>query len=116
LVNGSFSEEDVDAIIAARANLEGDQLATVAWPVTESVISQEALASIYAQITARAQQFHIEAIGHADHLGMMVRLQAVVELRGHVPQYMYYRDLTALGTYPIRGTREGDEVVRSRRR
>ncbi|MCH8912643.1 MAG: general secretion pathway protein GspK [Planctomycetes bacterium] len=116
LVNGSFSEEDVDAIIAARANLEGDQLATVAWPLTESVISQEALASIYAQITARAQQFHIEAIGHADHLGMMVRLQAVVELRGHVPQYMYYRDLTALGTYPIRGTREGDEVVRSQRR
>ncbi len=116
LVNGSFSEEDVDAIIAARANLEGDQLATVAWPLTESVISQEALASIYAQITARAQQFHIEAIGHADHLGMMVRLQAVVELRGHVPQYMYYRDLTELGTYPIRGTREGDEVVRSQRR
>ena len=116
LVNSSFSEEDVDAIIAARANLEGEQLATVAWPLTESVISQEALASIYAQITARAQQFHIEAIGHADHLGMMVRLEAVVELRGHVPQFMYYRDLTALGTYPIRGTREGDEVVRSQRR
>ena len=88
----------------------------MAWPLTESVISQEALASIYAQITARAQQFHIEAIGHADHLGMMVRLEAVVELRGHVPQFMYYLDLTAVGTYPIRCTRQGEAVVRSQRR
>ncbi len=116
LVNDTFTEEAVEAIIAARTNLEGEQLATVAWLLTEEVISQEATESIYPQITARSQQFHFESVGHADHLGMMVRLQAVVELRGHVPQFMYYRDLTELGTYPVRGTREGGEVVRSGRR
>ena len=116
LVNETFTEEDVQAIIAARANLEPEQLATVAWLLTEDVISQEATESIYPQITTRSQQFNIESVGHADHLGMMVRLQAVVELRGHVPQFMYYRDLSGLGRYPIRGTREGDDVVRSERR
>ncbi|MCH8854207.1 MAG: general secretion pathway protein GspK [Planctomycetes bacterium] len=116
LVNGAFTEEDVNAIIAGRADLNGDQMATVAWLLTEGVISQEAMESIYAQITVRSQQFHIESIGHADHLGMMVRLEAVVELRGHVPQYMYYRDISELGTYPIRGTREGEGFVRSGRR
>ena len=116
LVNGAFTEEDVDAIIAGRADLNGDQMATVAWLLTEDVISREAMDAIYAQITVRSQQFHIESIGHADHLGMMVRLEAVVELRGHVPQYMYYRDISELGTYPIRGTREGEGFVRSGRR
>ena len=116
LVNDTFTEEDVEAVIAARTDLDSEQLATVAWLLTENVISREAMESIYPQITARSQQFCIESVGHADHLGMTVRLQAVVELRGHVPQFMYYRDLTELGTYPIRGTRQGDEVVRSERR
>jgi type II secretory pathway component PulK len=116
LVSDTFTREDVEAIIASRTNLDSEQVATVAWLLTEGVISQETLESIYPQITTRGQQFYIESIGHADHLGMTVRLQAVVELRGHIPQFMYYRDVTRLGTYPIRGVREGDEVVRSRQR
>ncbi len=116
LVNDTFTESDVEAILAARGQLDGELLATPAWPLMQQVVSAAALQSIYAQITTRGQQFYIESIGHADHLGMMVRLQAVIEMRGHVPQFMYYRDITELGRYPIRGTREGDEVVETRRR
>lgn len=117
LVNDKFTIEHVDAILAARPGIAPELMATVAWPVTENVVPVEAMASIYPQITARSQQFEIQALGHADHLGMMVRLQAVVELRGHVPQYMYYRDVTELGlTFPVRGVREGDQRARDRRR
>ncbi|MCG3136684.1 MAG: hypothetical protein HJJLKODD_00519 [Phycisphaerae bacterium] len=117
LVNGTFTDEHVAALVAARQTLAPEKLATVAWPATELVIPEEAFQSIYPQITARSQQFHIEAIGHADHTGMMVRLEVIAELRGQVPQVMYYRDLGELGAAwsIIRGTGEGDNVARTAR-
>lgn len=117
LVNAEFSPAAVEAIIETREIVSPEKLATVAWLLTEGAASQQALESIFPAITARSQQFHIESVGYADHIGMMVRIQAVVELRGHVPQYMYYRDLSELGAayHLIRGDRAGEGSVRHRR-
>ncbi len=116
LTNDVFTAEHVDAIVAARPGLDGIQMATPAWLVTEGVIPSAVANEIYPQITARSQQFSIESIGHADHIGQMVRLQVVVELRGHVPQFLYYRDAAELGAnaFPIRGQDEGDQRARNR--
>jgi len=115
LVNDRFTRAAADAIIAARPQLTAKDMETVAWPVTLGIVVPQALASIYPQITSRSQQFTIESIGHADHIGQMVRLRAVVELRGQVPQFLYYLDTTELGTrFPIRGG--GEEFVRNRKR
>lgn len=54
-------------------------------------------------ITARAQQFSIESLGYADHLGMVTRLHVVLDTVGPLAQVVYYRDLSHLGaTFPIR--------------
>ncbi len=54
-------------------------------------------------ITARGQQFRIESLGYADHMGMITRLEVVVDMLGPIAETVYYRDLTYLGGhYPIR--------------
>jgi type II secretory pathway component PulK len=115
LVNEDFTAADVDALVAGRTQLSGEDMKTVAWPVVFGLVTPESLSSIYPMITARCQQFTIDAIGHGDHIGQMVRIQAVVELRGQVPQFLYYRDITELGTiFPIRGG--GENFVQDRTR
>ena len=55
----------------------------------------------------------IESLGYADHIGMVTRLQVIVDVAGPIAQTMYYRDLTRLGGhYPIR--EEDDENIRVR--
>ena len=50
-----------------------------------------------------AEQWTVESIGYATNLGIITRLEAVVEMRFRtVPYLMYFRDVTALGTgYPV---------------
>ncbi|NIQ98758.1 MAG: hypothetical protein GTN78_00935, partial [Gemmatimonadales bacterium] len=73
------------------------------WLLAEGVLSPETYAEIAPYITVRSLQFTIESLGYADHVGAISRLQVVVEMRGPVPQVLYYRDLTRLGAvFPIR--------------
>ena len=59
--------------------------------------------AIAPQITARGSRFHVEVMGYGDHVGSMVRLEAIIEMRGPIAQIVYNRDITMLGTsYPIR--------------
>ena len=39
----------------------------------------------------------IEALGFADHIGTVTRLQVLVDLVGPIAQTIYYRDLSNLG-------------------
>ena len=109
-----LSEEQIAGILATRDALDSEVKATTAWLVTEDVLSLEKFIEIAPLITARGTQFTIEALGYADFMGMVTRLQVVVEMRGPLVQAVYHRDLTHLGGhYRIR---EDDlEAIRGQR-
>ncbi len=108
-----LTEDQIDAIVAARDSLDAEALSTPAWLITEGVLELDAFDAIASSITARCQQFTIESLGYADHMGMITRLQVVVDMVGPIAQTMYYRDLSYLGaSYPIR--EEDKEQVRGR--
>lgn len=98
-----LAEEEVAAIVARRAELDALTKSTTAWLVTEGVIGVEKYVEIAPKICARGTQFTVEALGYADHVGMVTRIQVIYDMRGPLAQTMYYRDLTQLGgSFPIR--------------
>lgn len=98
-----LAEGQIESILEARARLSPEAKETTAWLLTEEVVDLETFERIAAQITARGQQFTIEALGYADHIGMVTRLEVVVDMVGPIAQTIYYRDLSYLGGhYPIR--------------
>ena len=104
---GGLSEEEVNAIVQKRATLSADTKATTAWLLTQGVLNQEKYDAVANLVTARGLQFTVEVVGYGDHIGSRTRLQIIFELRGPVPQIVYYRDLTTLGvTYPLRREEE----------
>lgn len=102
LLDGLTSDQ-VDAIVAEREGLDDEVLATTAWLVTEEILDNETYAKIAPQITARAQQFKIQSIGYADHIGTVTRLEVIVDMNGPIAETIYYRDISYLGApFPIR--------------
>jgi type II secretory pathway component PulK len=98
-----LSPEEIDAILEARERVPSEAKATIAWLLAEGLVDLDTFERIAPQITARGQQFTIEALGYADHVGMVTRLQVVVDAVGPIVQTIYYRDVTYLGGhYPIR--------------
>ena len=96
-----------------RDSLGAEALSTPAWLVTEGVMDLDTFDQIASSITTRSQQFTIESLGYGDHIGMVTRLQVVVDMVGPIPQTIYYRDISYLGgSYPIR--EEDKEQVRAR--
>ena len=95
--------DDVAAIVQIRADLSEEEQVSTAWLVTREAVSLETYQQAAPYITVRGRQFTIESLGYADHIGTIYRLQVMVEMRGPVPQVVYYRDLTPLGAvFPIR--------------
>ncbi|MGB2988226.1 MAG: hypothetical protein WBE26_20345 [Phycisphaerae bacterium] len=95
--------EHIGAILEVRDTLDPETKATTAWLLTEDVVDFETFEQIASQITARGQQFRIESLGYAGHIGMVTRLEVVVDMLGPIAETVYYRDLTYLGGhYPIR--------------
>lgn len=108
-----LTEEQIKAIVDLRGALDSPTKATPAWLVTKQVVDLETFDKIAPRITARGQQFTVESLGYADHIGMVVRLQVVLDMMGPIAQTIYYRDLTDLGgQYPIR--QEDEENIRVR--
>lgn len=98
-----LTEEQVKAIVSTREGLSSEELATPAWLVTQNVVDMATFQTIAPSITARGTQFTIEALGFADHVGTVTRLQVVVDMLGPIPQTVYYRDASGLGaSFPIR--------------
>lgn len=98
-----ISGEEVAAIVQNRTDLSDEERLTTAWLATREAVSVETYVQIAPYITVRGRQFTIQSLGYADHVGMIYRLQVMVEMRGPVPQVVYYRDLTSLGAvFPIR--------------
>lgn len=108
-----LTAEQIRTIVELRGSLDADTRATTAWLVTQGVLDLPTFIKVAPHITARGQQFTIESLGYADHLGMITRLQVVVDMLGPIAQPILYRDLTSLGSiYPIR--EEDRESVRGR--
>jgi len=99
----ALSPEQIEAILEARERVPSEDKVTPAWLLMEEVLDLDTFELIAPQITARGQQFRIEALGYGDHVGMVTRLQVVVDAVGPIVQTIYYRDLTYLGgRFPIR--------------
>lgn len=108
-----LNEEQIEALVETRVGLASEEKMTTAWLVLEEVVDFETYEKIAPQITARGQQFTIESLGYADHVGMVTRLQVIVDLVGPIAQTVYYRDMSYLGGhFPIR--EEDLERVRAR--
>ena len=108
-----LTAEQIGMIVEMRDTLDAETRATTAWLVTQEVLDLPTYIKVAPHITARGQQFTIESLGYADHLGMITRIQVVVDMLGPIAQPILYRDLTSLGSvYPIR--EEDRENVRGR--
>ncbi len=110
---GELTADQIQGILAQRETLDAETLSTPAWLVTSGIVEVEIFDKIAPYLTARGQQFSIESLGYGDHIGMVTRLQVVVDMVGPIAQTVYYRDLSYLGgSYPIR--EEDKEQVRAR--
>ncbi|MBI4581257.1 MAG: general secretion pathway protein GspK [Planctomycetes bacterium] len=98
-----ITDEEAKRIVEARKSLAGPDKMTTAWLVTSGALAPEKYAVIANKITARSIQFTADVIGFADHVGTFRRLQAVIEMRGHMAQIRYYRDISSLGIgFPVK--------------
>lgn len=98
-----LSAEQIEAIVETRDRLTLEERSTTAWLLVEEIVDLDTFELVAPQITARGQQFTVESLGYADHVGMVTRLQVVLDMVGPIAQTVYYRDLTYLGGhYPIR--------------
>lgn len=98
-----LTNEQIGAILETRGRLSSEVKETPAWLLTEEVVDLRTFERIAPQITARGQRFTIESLGYGDHIGMVTRLEVIIDMVGPIAQTIYYRDLSYLGApYPIR--------------
>lgn len=103
-----ITEEAASAILTTREKLDGAALKTTAWPLVYAGVEPAVYKAIAPFITVRAYQFHVEALGYADHVKIARRVEWIIEMVGPLAQIKYTRDLTALGfAWPI----DDDSVV-----
>lgn len=92
-----LTSEEVDAIVAARRNLESAEKTTPAWLLTQSLIDETKFRQILDSITTGSSVFRVDAIGYADDIGVVQRIRTVFGMRGPIAQVLYRRNLTPLG-------------------
>jgi type II secretory pathway component PulK len=98
-----LTDEEANAIVERRRNTAAEDRKTTAWLVTTGALTPEKFAVLSNELTARSIQYSADVIGFADHTGSFRRLQAVIEMRGHMAQVLYYRDISSLGIgYPVK--------------
>ncbi|UCG31984.1 MAG: general secretion pathway protein GspK [Phycisphaerales bacterium] len=107
---GVFTDEEVDLIVSARLELDEEERQNMNW-LSAAGVSQASVKAAAPYLTIRAEQYTIESVGYASHLGVISRLQVVVEMRYlSVPFVRYYRDISALGPgYPVQQLLLGEE-------
>jgi type II secretory pathway component PulK len=92
-----LTDEELDAIVEARPEVTGEEKATPAWLLTQGVVDENKFRQILDKITTKSSVYRIDSVGYADHLGVVERLNVVIEMRGPVAQVLYYRNLTGRG-------------------
>jgi type II secretory pathway component PulK len=103
-----LTEEEIDAIMQTRPEVPGEELATPAWLLTQGVLDETKFRMLLdgrdlaepkagGIITTKSSVYRAEAVGYADNLGVIERIQVVFEMRGPIAQVLYHRNLTPLG-------------------
>jgi type II secretory pathway component PulK len=111
---GKLTDSEIDAILATRSRLDSEASRTVAWLVTQNVLTEEKFKAVAYLFTARSYQFMMDALGYSDTEAAQARLQAVIELRLPRVQYVYWRDLSGLGrTYNVGDFGKTEIVVKN---
>lgn len=104
-----LTEENVANIIAQRQQISGEAKASIGWLVSYGVLDAETFALVSNMLTTRSIQFSADVIGFADHTGTFKRFEVVVEMRGHLAQIVYFRDISSLGVgYPVWDDKKGE--------
>ncbi|MGQ9649633.1 MAG: helix-hairpin-helix domain-containing protein [Phycisphaerae bacterium] len=104
-----ISPEQAAAIVAQREQISGDQKTSIGWLVANGVLDAETFALVSNMLTTRSIQFSADVIGFADHTGTFKRFEVVVEMRGHLAQIVYFRDISSLGAgYPVWNDEQGE--------
>jgi hypothetical protein len=105
-----ITDAEIDALVAARRSLSGVEKATPAWLRTKNVLDERKFRELMdgdlpapkagGVITTRSSVFRVEAVGYADHLGVVERINEVFKVVDPVTratQVIYHRNLTGLG-------------------
>lgn len=104
-----ISPEQAAAIVAQREQISGVQKTSIGWLVANGVLDAETFALVSNMLTTRSIQFSADVIGFADHTGTFKRFEVVVEMRGHLAQIVYFRDISSLGAgYPVWNDEQGE--------
>lgn len=113
-----LDDEQIERIVTTRSELSDAEKISPAWLINADIMAPEELARFTGpqlnalRIVTQSWQFTVESVGFGDHVGMVCRLQAVIEMQGQVPLIKYVRDLTRLGPgWPIRAEEESREIT-----
>lgn len=94
-----LTQENIDAILAARSNLSPDDLATTtgAWLVTQANVPPAVYQALDPYITGRTMTYRVHSVGYFGKGGPVARVEAVIDTNQGHPRILYYRDVTDLG-------------------
>lgn len=102
-----LSDAEIDAMMQARKELSAEERSTPAWLLDKGVLDENRFRQILDKVTTKSSMYRIESVGYADNVGSVERLMVILQMRGPIPQIIYYRNLNELG--PAR-TPWGDET------
>lgn len=111
--------EQIEQIVAARRQLGDKEKLSPAWLVNEGILTPEQLITYTGRDPSRLRvvthswQYTVESVGYGDHIGMMCRLQWIidVQMQGQLVIVKYFRDISRLGpAWPIRAQEESRDI------
>lgn len=101
-----LSESEVNSIIDARKELSATDRSSPAWLLADGVLDENRFRQILDKVTTKSSMYRIESVGYGDNHGLVERIMVILQMRGPVPQVIYYRNLNELGPAY---TPQGDE-------
>ena len=93
-----LSDAELDAIVETRKEMAATDLSSPAWLLEAGVLDENRFRQILDRITTKGSMYRIESVGYSDHQGIVQRLLVILQMRGPIPQVIYYRNLNELGT------------------
>ena len=112
-VTSGASDAEVDRfvtdIIAVRAGLDVQLLATPAWLITEEIVDEVNFKKVAPKLCARSMQYHFFCVGFCSPGGQFIILEVVLDFGLGAPRIAYLRDVTRLGI-PQRANLNDEEI------
>ncbi len=113
-----LSSEQIEQIVGVRRQLGDRERCSPGWLINQGIMTPTELAKFTGKdprklhIVTQSWQFTVESVGYGDHVGMMCRLQIVIEMQGQLPLVKYIRDISKLGpAWPVRLEEESREIT-----